>query len=911
MERKEIIYKGVTAVPSDYECPDGDLRLSMNLINEDGHLRPVRQPKAVFTLQEGEELMCVHRTTELAHYIIKTDTAVSWIDETDLTRERHQISIISTRLTIRKATAIGNVVCVLTDKGIYRMMWDSDEQAYQLFSTTLPELDLSFGLQNKFVSTGEFAADFVGTTTPAEGIPTIITVKMSDESAEAVTEVVMSRINKMLKEEVTDKGLFALPFMVRYGYRLLDGSIVMQSAPILMMPTTDGSPVVMLNHINVMAQPIHGYFEAYAAACALDMQAAAVDLSGYGDLIQSVDIFVSAPIYGYAPDGVCKSFRQTNFNSSWGEYKLKEVDSHYSEQEQTNLERYARWNTIDAIRLQTRTNAIMELQLPERKQGNVWDAINGTSNFYLVKSIGLDELSEYQTRKVLELNNGALSDVVTKESMPDDYDSHDKLLADNAFVYNNRIHLSGISKGVFAGYFQQPYQEQEFVNLHFTNILPDGNYEWGDAAVCDEYTNVSLSTVEAVFVRTKHNGRTITVGRTNYAVPIRTTSEAFRIPYYYFPDNAAYEVIIYARYEHDQQSVLQKMVLPLIKHEYLNGAYYGDHSKWRGTTVVAEIDTEESADTTYSAMNKIYTSEVDNPFYFPVEGITSVGTGHIIGLSTAAQALSPGQFGEYPLYAFSTDGVWSLRVASDGKLEPGQPLSRDICTHAESITQIDTAVLYATKRGVMLLAGEKAVCVTDVIATDEQPDLLPVPGVTMPTMVGFTEYLDGCRVVYDYRRQRIVLYHPQVDYAYVFSLRSKLWGMMTSDLAVTVADWPDNKAVTRSGIVVDYGGTEGTQLPAMFLTRPLKLGEADRLKTLRLVIQRGYFRTGMATIRLWGSRDLMRWVPVAYSGSHKMRGVSGTGYKYFIIGSKVTLTDAESVSGATLESETRHAGVTW
>lgn len=911
MERKEIRYKGLTAVPSDYDCEDGELQVSMNLINEDGHLRGVRQPTMLLTLNEGEELLCVHRTADIAHYIVKTETSLVWIDAVVQTWQRRQISIIDRRVTIHKATAIGNIVVVLTDKGMWRMLWQGDEQAYLLFPVTLPELELSFGLQNKFADTGIFDIKFLGTVTTSEGVPSVITVKMLDESAETVTEAVMARINKLIKEEVTDKGRFAMPFFVRYGYRLYDESVVMQSAPILMMPTSDGAPVVMLNNIDASSTKIRGFFQGYAASCALDLQVPSVDLSAYKELIKSVDVFVSAPIYGYDSDGLCKDFRLTNYNDSWGTYKLQEIDSHYSQHEQDNLKQYARWNTIDAIRLQTRTNAIMELRLPKKKEGNVWDSINSTSNFYFVKSIGLDELSEYTTRKVLEFDNGRLNDVETKEAMADDYDSHDTLIADNAFVYNNRLHLSGIRKKLFAGYFLQPYEEHRYHSLHFTNILPNEDWQWGKAAVLDEYTNGFMSIVVAVYVRVKHNGRTITVGRRDYAVKIHPTG-TYSIPYYYYPDGAAYEAVIYTRYDiAEPQSGYNKIVLPLSTHEYLNGAYWGDHSKWRGSVAVSEIDTEPSEDTTYSAPNKIYCSEVDNPFYFPVGGIASVGGGSVIGLSTAAQALSQGQFGQYPMYAFATDGVWAMSISKEGKLEPGQPLSRDICTHADSITQIDTAVLYATKRGVMLLGGEKAVCITDVIANDEVRTMLQVPGATMPTMVAFTEFLAGCRMVYDYRRQRIVLYNPQVDYAYVFSLRSKMWGMMSSDLTATVADWPDDKAVTKMGIVVAFGGDKGTQQPMMFLTRPLKLDYGDQQKTVRTVIQRGHFGRGGATIRLWGSRDLQRWVPVAYSQSERLRDVSGTGYKYYIIGSKVTLADGESISGATIETVLRHGSVTW
>ena len=55
--------------------------------------------------------------------------------------------------------------------------------------------------------------------------------------------------------------------------------------------------------------------------------------------------------------------------------------------------------------------------------------------------------------------------------------------------------------------------------------------------------------------------------------------------------------------------------------------------------------------------NKIYTSEINNPFHFPVLGINTIGTGTILGISSAVKALSEGQFGQFPLYAFTSEGV--------------------------------------------------------------------------------------------------------------------------------------------------------------------------------------------------------------------------------------------------------------
>ena len=46
---REIKYSGFSAVPSDYECSDGSLAVSINLLPEDGALKPILAPSEVYT----------------------------------------------------------------------------------------------------------------------------------------------------------------------------------------------------------------------------------------------------------------------------------------------------------------------------------------------------------------------------------------------------------------------------------------------------------------------------------------------------------------------------------------------------------------------------------------------------------------------------------------------------------------------------------------------------------------------------------------------------------------------------------------------------------------------------------------------------------------------------------------------
>ena len=58
---KEIKYTGYTAVPSDYECPDGQLATCINLVPEDGRLKIISQPAVIMTLpSESQRVMYIH-----------------------------------------------------------------------------------------------------------------------------------------------------------------------------------------------------------------------------------------------------------------------------------------------------------------------------------------------------------------------------------------------------------------------------------------------------------------------------------------------------------------------------------------------------------------------------------------------------------------------------------------------------------------------------------------------------------------------------------------------------------------------------------------------------------------------------------------------------------------------------------
>lgn len=76
---------------------------------------------------------------------------------------------------------------------------------------------------------------------------------------------------------------------------------------------------------------------------------------------------------------------------------------------------------------------------------------------------------------------------------------------------------------------------------------------------------------------------------------------------------------------------------------------------------------------------KLRVSAVYNPFSFPQTNTYTISSGSVLGMAAATAALSQGQYGEFPLYVFTTDGIWALRQGSGDILYASQsPVNREV-----------------------------------------------------------------------------------------------------------------------------------------------------------------------------------------------------------------------------------------
>ena len=599
--------------------------------------------------------------------------------------------------------------------------------------------------------------------------------------------------------------------------------------------------------------------------------------------MRSVDVFVSKPIYTYDQNGKCERFTKSEQYGSYCVCKHTNQKADTAKfplryQKRTFNELYA--FTFDPQNLKYPSARLM---IPRRSADTVKEDIRSVSQFYLLESVKLEQLATVRTP--LNVEEDYLQSLLTREVMTDDYDSHDRLIPRYAFAYNARLNMANLRKVLYDSFnagAQFAFTDGYVMNGSMPGILD---------------SKISY----CVFFFIKQDGRDIVVQGESYMLGNLTPTL-----FLFYPNVNAYKAVIV-----EWNSFPSCHEVQLEQHSFLNGAFFfggWDDPAENATTPTASSDEDRIVD----VPNKIYTSEVNNPFYFPVKGINTVGTGAILGISSAVKALSEGQFGQFPLYAFTSEGVWALEVSSSGTYSARQPVTRDVCVNSGSITQIDSAVLFATERCRMLTAGSAAACISDSLDADTACSMTQMPyseelleknGMTAAdvSVIPFKDFIKECRMIYDYTNQRIVVYNPEQPYAYVYSLKSKAWGMMQSTIGSSVSSYPEALAMDKNGSLVDLSLSGAGSANGIILTRPLKFGAPDVLKTVDTVIQRGYFRKGHVQCVLYGSRDLFNWQMVCSSRDHRLRGFRGTPYKYFRLALLCQLSSDERLYGCTVQ----------
>lgn len=939
----DIAITGMTTVPSDYACQDGQTALLHNLVHEYGEVRPMHKPKVVMNVPIGFRFLFIHANSGYKHYIFQAQATDDdgQIKEgfydyyyCDAADENNMVEFASMKAEVSHVDAIGNTLLIFTEGSINYYLWKNVE--YKSLGDALPEIGMRFGLLGEPILYSKECSE-------ADGMFVHFDYEVfpnkdhayKREYLTAYTTTMLAPVSKLINEHVTGKGKFCFPFFVRYAMRLYDGTLVHHSAPILMMPSTYQAVMPFLRQTKYNGSKLTDCrVDAFTVRAALTFlmedNITKAFKEKWGDIVKSVDIFVSAPLYTYDAGGIVDTIKFPNIKDSdyangdyvgrlsanalmWGlPSSVSHIDGDYTKYHSAFNFRDL-FNAYCKPAFLSKYDEVYTIELPAVTDEDMRKKMTDCSSFYLLKSISLNELinaSEQSEAVTIKVKDDYLQSLVNREVMTDDYLTHEKIAAERSYVYNSRLNLAGVTRQLYDGYpIRQAFCRYDG-RVPVTYVGTEGGIKFGELPIT-ELTEANAFTV------TVEEGREIKL-YTEGKCPIYVSTHN-RVPTLFFcPYTSAKDVIWWMT----TSGVLKhSMSMEMKMHDFLNLSYaslYFDPFNLPSTPDLPQDPGNE--DKKVKASSSIYTSAVNNPFYFPSIGVNDVGIGEVVGMAAAVAAMSQGQFGEFPLYAFTSNGVWALSIGNDGSYQTATPVTRDVCSNPNAIISLDRSVLFPTKRGIMMISGSQSTCITEVLH-DNPASLLShnvvkkmsrAEGVEPTTEIpdsGFLSYLDNAGMVYDYTRQRVIVFNHDKMYAYVLSLTSKMWSTIRSEYKYSVNSYPDGLAITQEGIEAQLVNVceDGEAQGGVIVTRPMKLNNAHALGTITDIMVRGNLNNAHASVALLGTRDYTNYLYVGSGTRGRIARLHGSPYKAFVAVVMANLEDGETIDGMSVEYQMRQA----
>ena len=258
---------------------------------------------------------------------------------------------------------------------------------------------------------------------------------------------------------------------------------------------------------------------------------------------------------------------------------------------------------------------------------------------------------------------------------------------------------------------------------------------------------------------------------------------------------------------------------------YANGlAWYVEKptkfAKFPPITLDSNISIDPPADNSIiRCNNKIQVSSSNNLFSLPFDNNYVIGSreNRIIALQSAAIEMSDAKFGEFPLFAFTDEGIFALQAGSETLYASIIPINYDKVINPNTLA-INGGIIYITERGVHLLAarGDKL--------TSEASTLIssPIHGKDgRPPL----DFLRDCQIMWPKEHNEVIFHNPynDGDIAYVFNLDAGYWSTRT-----LVGEKINTDEMVAGNSIYDLTHEDTSKpLVGVISTRPIKLGNIE------------------------------------------------------------------------------------
>ena len=926
---------------------DGFCAESLNVQLDMGEVAPAVRPKAVTDASGNPvnvdgDILYIHKGVGYENLLYRSGNTISYVATMGGQSSGTVYGNLFNDEVVNDVTSIGNTVIVSTDNDMYYILWK--EGAYHFLGNCIPIPDIHFRISTEnerkeitdralptaasapelFDSGGNFMPD--DWTAMALAIASV-GADINIDKVSPSTSILGKAANKYRLEEETQKqwlneiwgivddkmataresGKTSFPIFVRYAVRLYDGTYYAQSIPVLL--GADISRFVKIrtgvcshfygvvdentgiSHIEAMVQIPQKELEVSDPSLSwINNLALHVDLpepysvvanffrnysifEGWDDIVSGVDIFVSTPIGPSDRDSVV----------------LNAISGFYAQEAEPEEDGYP-----------IRFAGIYEGYLdPYHTLYNQDKLLELHQTTYLARTYTLDEFRALAGEVKLEIDFSS-DYIMAQKALVETAQSMHHTKGDRLFNYNKRLLLAGAEQSLYHGY---PF-------LHSVKWIDNDNYPSERYRIVYHLRGDNGENV--IICRDEENHAIITPKNAKIVKDSSVNYHELPCSWLAYPDSRCYRIDLYTTsngavgFRSFQTTVFDQAD---VAYAFIG---FGNAFTRPFPQRVDSMPNEEN--TTYRMPSSLVASKVNNPFAFPVEDKVTFTAGEILNMAVATRALSEGQFGQFPLYVFTDEGVFALSVDAQGKFLTNHPVSRDILISKDALAGIEQGVFFAARRGILLLQGSQVTKVSSDM--DGKPveigdgalmARIPLDGMPVETPQPFSYYLDGCFLAYDYANARIVVFNETMNTQYVYKFDTQSWHRLRVGNAWPVRvlnSYPEAQVVFSFGNrqkVLDLSvleeSADADALPGLVYSRDLDLDTMDVYKTVRKVKVRGRFADQHVKWQLQGSND-----GINYTTIHSLRGPS---WKWFRIVLVTILAPGERISYVEMDYEPR------
>lgn len=917
----KIELKGIKRNTPGVISEDGELEELVNLRYKDGAFRPIPNRSIVLAELNYTDIY-IHSNSGYKHYLgVRAGKLYYFAKDIASVATKHteiEICDLSGEVTF---TQMGNVINILDSHGIKYAIWYDD--GYKLIDSNFD------GLQTAEELIGKVDLRVTGILNSVNG-ERDVRFYYSDSSFNVVSGVFLNAEGLWDKAVATEKkdGRLVDFFLACTAIELYDGSYIMHSNPVLCGQSWDQYTRYEGMTLPGISTPFN-YNSTNKPTFFMDYTTGVVGNSSDKYYSKGANVF---PV-GYATSitNLTNLKEYPNLSVLWRynegdparplyapisanklQFKINTpIPSEYlpliksisvfmtdpvSMYDFTKLDNTYQWAKIGA-------DGLFSTYPKIRTNEEISKDLKSSSVFYKVHEIPFEDIAsnssaplQFETWIDIDLTE-KLENLRSQEVLNYDNFSHHQLLPEVQFMYNSKLHLGDmktfLSRGFPLGNFFTQTGVGQFVGSDYA------------LAKIGYWIEVSIKTSNGLTKVVRYKERTLD------NVKFYDISS-----FVAYPDARATKMVIHLEmcFNSEIQWYTKEYEFKLTAHTTQNYAYYiSDDLKpqWKAPTFAlstfthpAEVQREQVNS------NVCRVSEINNPFIFPVENTYSIGNGEIKAFSTNTIELSVGQAGQFPLYIFTSDGIYALFIGgSEVNYASSRPISREVINN-KNVKPVDNGVIFTTDKGVMIISGSQVqdlsealrgnfldisnqttfqktksglTMLQEVVANDKLVQLI-----TAITTENVLEFIKNAVVGYKYIDKEIWFTNPDKDYSYIFS--KGLWTKITQTGTRFINDYP-RQLILNGSDLVDISGENTGDVQTMFITRPLKMG--DGFKQMITAVVRGDFKTNAtlqhhAGIYIFGSYDGKRW---NFLGGHEAKGelkdlgakVERTDCKYFRI----------------------------